>query len=120
MPFFCYITEDGQRREERLVKPGRRPPRTIRIAGRRAYRDYKAEKGGTKGDLGLYPRYSNAIRYDPKYKRQFSELMAANGTHGELNGKGQAKIESNQHFNEVLKALELRDKDACYRQHAGT
>lgn len=84
----------------------------------RAYRDYSAA-AMKPGDL--YPRWSNAMRYDPRRAKEFHDLMESNGVPGcELNAKGQARVDSVEHQNKMMQVLRIANLDAGYRDRAPT
>lgn len=114
---YCYSNERGDR--EVLYFPMGKAPKTVKINGLTATRDFRAEQCPKKDPHGVtpggWPRESEiAFGVHPKQRKQFADKCKRLGVPTHITERGNAILESPSHQKRLAKALGMYDRAAWY------
>ena len=119
MPMYCYTHEESGMTIERKFGMGR-AVRTVFHDGKKFNRDVVAEHRDSRDTPGNYPMWSDAMGVLPSQAKELNDHLAKHGVAPcQVDREGRIKLESRHHRNQVLKARNLRDKNAGYGDWAG-
>lgn len=111
MPTYCYTTKDGETHERFFQASQFR--RRIRVNGKTAWLDVRAQQGTQRSGGHGWPRYSDALFATPEAQPEWRKKLAEGGVHGvEWNALGQMRLNSEAHQRRVMKALGARYTNA--------
>ena len=111
MPMYCYTTKAGQT-VERFFAMGQ-APQQVRVAGRRATRDFVAE-GSKTHPAGNWPMYSDNLGVNPDQIPEVEAHSVAIGIPTHFNSEGQAILTSPGHRKRYAEALGFFDRNGGY------
>lgn len=115
---YCYTNETGETIERPFAMG--RAPRGVTVAGVRFDRDIPAEHAGEAPNAGKWPKLCDATGVLHSQVDEAETHLNSVGvpTTFTRDGTGRCILRDNQHRNNVLQALGMHDRDACYRQRA--
>ncbi|TSA48986.1 hypothetical protein D4R47_04625 [archaeon] len=107
MTTYCYVTEKGD--SDTLTCPLGQAPRTIKIKGRIAKRDYQAEASSVIPLKG-WPFECIASGVHPSQAGQLRDHLARKGVPTEVTSAGDPVMRNASHRKKVLKARHMHDR----------
>lgn len=109
MPRYRYINEDGER-DERVCDLGK-APETIKINGKKAWRDFKAEMVGVPATKG-WPLECIGSGVNASQAGELRQYLADKGVPTEVTSDGNPVYRNANHRKKALRARGMFDKSA--------
>jgi len=107
MPTYCYVTDDGQ--VDEIVAPIGEAPKTIKINGVEAHRDFRAENVGVPAPGG-WPMTCVASGVHPADAGKLRQHLADKGVPTDVTRDGDPVYRDAAHRRRALKARGMFDK----------
>jgi hypothetical protein len=79
-----------------------------------ARRDYQREQEGTRSNSAGWPLWSDAAGVHPSQARETMDYLRSRGCPTEINSEGQVRMDNRAHRRDILKALNLHDRNGGY------
>jgi hypothetical protein len=105
MPIYCYITEGGETAERQ--HPMGKAPKTVRINGKRANRDFMAEQGGRRAVDGGWPIECVASGVHADQAQELRDFFKSHNCPTEVTNGGDPIYRNASHQRRALKVRNL-------------
>ncbi len=107
---YCYTTKDGVTIRRNF--PMGKAPKQVRVEGRRARRDFRAEGRSISTVPSNYPRESDSMGVAPSQVKEAYEASVEAGCPTQFTSEGSAIITSAQHDKALARSLAMHQNNA--------